>query len=96
MEAINVSVTDSPPRLMNTPELIEYWLIERVAQLARVDRDAIESTQPFSYYALDSVDAAGLTAELEDALSIDLEPTLLWDYPTIESLALYLAQEMAR
>ena len=70
---------------------IERWLIARVAALARQNEDEIDVTLPFSCYALDSVATVGLTADLEDLLEIELPATLVWDYPTIASLARYLA-----
>lgn len=70
---------------------IEQWLIAHIASLAKQDTDEIDVNQPFSHYALDSVATVGLTADLEDLLDIPLQPTLLWDYPTIASLARHLA-----
>jgi acyl carrier protein len=70
---------------------IERWLIAHIARLAKLDADEIDVNQPFSHYALDSVATVGLTADLEDLLELQLQPTLLWDYPTIASLARHLA-----
>lgn len=70
---------------------IERWLIAHIASLAKQDTDEIDVTLPFSHYALDSVATVGLTADLEDLLGLQLQPTLLWDYPTIASLARHLA-----
>ena len=70
---------------------IEQWLIAHIAKLAKQAIDEIDVNQPFSHYALDSVATVGLTADLEDLLDLQLEPTLLWDYPTIASLARHLA-----
>jgi acyl carrier protein len=70
---------------------LERWLIAHIASLANRDQDDIEVTQPFSHYALDSVATVGLTADLEDLLGLELPPTLIWDYPTIASLARHLA-----
>jgi acyl carrier protein len=70
---------------------IEQWLMAHIAKLAKQDIEEIDVNQPFSHYALDSVATVGLTADLEDLLDIPLQPTLLWDYPTIASLARHLA-----
>lgn len=69
---------------------IERWLIAHIASLAKQDADDIDVNMPFSHYALDSVATVGLTADLEDLLGLQLQPTLLWDYPTIASLARHL------
>ena len=53
----------------------------------------IDPREPFTYYGLDSVQAVGLTGDLEIWLGRRLSPTLAWDYPNIESLARHLAVE---
>ncbi|MBC7983802.1 MAG: acyl carrier protein [Candidatus Obscuribacterales bacterium] len=78
------------PQLFDLPT-IERWLISHVAALIEDDPLTIDITLPFSAYALDSVATAGLTADLEDWLGRDLPATLIWDYPSIELLARYLA-----
>lgn len=50
-------------------------------------------TLPFDRYGLDSSVAVGLTGDLEDWLETKLDPTLLYDYPTIEGLSQHLADE---
>jgi acyl carrier protein len=71
--------------------VLQQWLIAHIASLAHLDEDEIDVTLPFSHYALDSVATVGMTADLEDLLGIELPPTLIWDYPTIASLARHLA-----
>lgn len=70
---------------------IQSWLVKRLAELLDVSTSQIDSTQPFTDYGLDSKDAVNLSGELEDQLGKPLSPTLLYKYPTLESLANYLA-----
>lgn len=70
---------------------LERWLIARVAVLARRNEAEIDVSLPFSSFALDSVATVGLTGDLQELLDIELPPTLVWDYPTIASLARHLA-----
>ncbi|MGM7374347.1 acyl carrier protein, partial [Acinetobacter baumannii] len=35
-----------------------------------------------------------VSGDLEDLTKLELEPTLLWDYPTINALAEYLVSEL--
>ncbi|MDJ0647338.1 MAG: aminotransferase class I/II-fold pyridoxal phosphate-dependent enzyme [Xenococcaceae cyanobacterium MO_188.B19] len=74
-----------------TRESIETWLIEKVAELLELTPYEIDVEQEFSEYGLDSVEAVNLSGELENYLECRLSPTLLWDYPNIETLAAYLA-----
>ncbi len=74
-----------------TRESIEGWLIDKVAELLELKPNEIDTEQDFSEYGLDSAEAVNLSGELESYLGCRLSPTLLWDYPSIETLAEYLA-----
>ncbi len=70
---------------------IQDWTVAYIADLLEIDPDEIDTALPFDRYGLDSTAAVGLTGDLEDWLGIEIDPTLLYDYPTIDSLAKYLA-----
>ena len=72
---------------------IRAWLVQAVAERLGGDVNAVDVEQPFTYYGLDSVDAVALSGHLGRWLGRDVEPTLVWDYPTIASAARYLASE---
>ncbi len=74
-------------------EEIQVWLVARIASILEIEPASVDSRQPFTYYGLGSIQAVSLTGELEDFLDRKLSPTLAWDYPTIELLANYLAQD---
>lgn len=74
-----------------TVSVIEDWLIARLSQKLRIAAAEMDVQQPFSYYGLDSVDAVELMGDLETWLGRSLSPTVLWDYPSIQTLAHYLA-----
>ncbi len=76
-------------------ETIQAWLVERLARHLRVPASAVDPRQPFAHYGLNSVQAVGLSGELQDWLGRPLEPTLLYAYPTIETLARHLAETPA-
>jgi acyl transferase domain-containing protein/acyl-CoA synthetase (AMP-forming)/AMP-acid ligase II/thioesterase domain-containing protein/acyl carrier protein len=70
---------------------IRWWLATALAaELNRPARE-IDPRQPFAYYGLDSARTLGLSGDLEQWLGRHLEPTLLWEHPTPERLARYLA-----
>jgi acyl carrier protein len=72
---------------------IQAWMVSYVAQLLEVEPDEIDVTLAFDQYGLDSAAAVGMTGDMEDWLGTRLDPTLLYDYPTIEALARHLAEE---
>lgn len=71
---------------------IKSWVVDYLADLLEIDPDEIDVTVPFDRYGLDSSAAVGLTGELEDWLGEEVSPTLLYDYPTVESLVEHLAK----
>ena len=77
-----------------TPTEIQAWIVAYLADLLEVDSDEIEVTIPFDRYGLDSSAAVGLTGDLEDWLGCELDPTLLYDYPTVEALVKNLVSEL--
>lgn len=72
---------------------IEAWIVSYLANLLNIDPDKIDNSIPFDRYGLDSAGAVGMSGDLEGWLGSEFEPTLLYDYPTIEALAEYLAAE---
>ena len=72
---------------------IQAWITTYLADLLEIEPDEIDVTIPFDCYGLDSAVAVGMTGDLEDWLGRKLDPTLLYDYPTVESFAHHLAVE---
>ena len=72
------------------------WLVVKFAEWLEVAPEEINVERPIASYGLDSISAVTLSVYLEDELGFQLETALMWDYPTLASLAAYLAEEMAR
>ena len=71
---------------------INNWLVNFVASLLNIEPKEVNINIPFERYGLESADIVGMTAELEDWLHCSLEdPALVYEYPTIEALTAYLA-----
>lgn len=70
---------------------IRAWLVAEVAGLVRASPDEIDPHEPFVAYGIGSAQALELAAKLEDWIGLSLTPTLIWDYPSIDSLARHLA-----
>lgn len=75
---------------------IQAWIVSYLAELLEVEPDEVDVTIPFDRYGLDSSAAVGLTGDLGDWLGHEIEPTLLYDYPTIKALVKYLASELLK
>jgi acyl carrier protein len=85
---MNDTTTTKPGPSM---EQIERWVVELVSSLVGVPAEDIDVNARFDRYGIDSAASISVTEELEQHLGRELEPTLLYDYPTIHGLALHLA-----
>jgi 8-amino-7-oxononanoate synthase len=76
-------------------QVIEAWLVEKVAELVGVDAGEIDPEKELTAYGLSSVTGVMLAGDIEDWLGVRLEPTVAWEYPTVRELARFLAGEGA-
>jgi acyl carrier protein len=76
---------------IKTAEQIQSWMIDRIAAAVGVSPAEIDVDAPFVDHGLDSVAALQLTGELETMVGRALDATLIFEYPTIATLARHLA-----
>ncbi len=86
--------SNSFPESFDTTAAIQSWLVAKLAEQLEIDPQGIEIHQDFVEYGLNSIEAINLSGELENLLGRRLSPTLIWDYPNIEMLAVHLAGEV--
>ncbi|WP_327098320.1 acyl carrier protein [Nocardia vinacea] len=77
------------------PTTIQVWLVKRVADYTERAPHQVDPAIPLAELGLDSASAVTLCGEIEDRWSLDVDPTLVFDYPTIADIAGYLAAEFA-
>lgn len=94
MVAANQKINRPASESSFTAEAIQDWLITYLSDLLEVDSEEVDVTIPFDRYGLDSSAAIGLTGDLEEWLGREIDPTLLYDYPTVEALVEYLSSEV--
>ena len=75
-------------------EAIQAWMVVRLSEELNIAPAAIDIHKPLLNYGVDSVIAFSLTGELADRLGQELPATLFWDFPTLEAIALHLADEI--
>ena len=75
-------------------DAIKSWLISELQDLLSVDAGELAVDKPLVDYGLSSMTGMMFSGSIEDWLQIRLEPSVAWEYPTIESLAAYLADEV--
>jgi acyl carrier protein len=74
---------------------IREWLVAKVARVVGVPTSDVDPALSFVEFGLDSMQSVRLSGDLERWMGYELPPILLYDYPTIDSLARYLAENPA-
>ncbi|MFE7797572.1 acyl carrier protein [Nocardia sp. NPDC057440] len=77
------------------PSTIQGWLVERIADYTERAPHQVDPKVPLAELGMDSVSAVTLCGEIEDRWSLDVDPTLVFDYPTIAEIAGYIAAEFS-
>ena len=73
---------------------IREWLSNRLGSMTGIEASRVGPRREFASFGLGSLQAASLAGELEEWLGRPLAPTLVYDYPTIVSLAAHLGESI--
>ncbi|WP_425354984.1 type I polyketide synthase [Paenibacillus shirakamiensis] len=60
------------------------------AQELKLDTHKIQPYVPFAHYGVDSILLAQVVKVIRQKSGVDLDPSLLFEYPTVDALAIYL------
>lgn len=94
---MSVPATDRTANTQHTAHTVESlssWLADRIALYLQRSPAEIMHAVPLAEYGLDSVAALSLCGDIEEDFDVVLEPTVAWDYPTIEAMAGHLVEEL--
>ncbi|WP_068269098.1 acyl carrier protein [Aldersonia kunmingensis] len=75
---------------------IQDWLVTRIADYTERTPHQLDPTVPLAELGIDSVSAVTLCGEIEDRWMIDIDPTLVFEYPTIAAISAFIAAETAQ
>lgn len=78
---------------MKTREEIQNWLRDKIAAELKIKSEEVSLKTTFAGYGLDSIVIVTLVDDLEEWLDTSLDPTIFWEYPTIEALTDWLVNE---
>jgi acyl carrier protein len=81
-----------------SPQQIRNWMIDRLSRLTRVAPSEIDPREPIRRYGLDSVALVTFVTDLEKWLGYRFHGNpldALDDYPILEALAAFLAEQTA-
>ncbi len=85
--------------LLTTPpekrqDLLQGYLQSLIAHVLKVDVSDINWKNPLTSMGLDSLTVVQLSDLLQESLGASFQGTLIFEYPTVEALAKYLATEV--
>ncbi|MEM9586364.1 MAG: AMP-binding protein, partial [Planctomycetota bacterium] len=86
-------VEDDRPQLSIA---VETWLAEWLIARAGVPPAEVALEKPFADFGLDSMTAVELSGEMEDWSGVELNPVIAWNYPTIERMSAFIADELIK
>lgn len=77
----------------NIPSKEEFgvWLTDKVSEYLGIERTRISPEKEFTIYGLDSATAVSIAGEMEDWIGRELNPEQMWEFPSINLLSSYLA-----
>jgi acyl carrier protein len=70
------------------------WLITRLALYLDRPAESLDEHTPLAEYGMDSVTALSLCGDLEDEHGLIVDPSLVWDYPTIAAIVEHLTPRL--
>ncbi|MDF5715347.1 MAG: acyl carrier protein [Rhizonema sp. NSF051] len=95
VEAKNAYIVEAKFEKPKTTADIQAWIVSYLTKELEINPHDIDVTIPFDCYNLDSASAFGMSGALEEWLEHEFDPSLLYDYPTIEALTKYLAYSLS-
>ena len=71
---------------------IERWLADAIVRHLKVPPSQVNPNEPFTRFGADSLTLVTIGGDLEEWLDITIPPSMMWQYPTIASLARALVE----
>ena len=71
------------------------WLTRTIAQHAGLSVAQIDPDTLLSEYGLSSISAFAVINDIEDTFHMAPDVTVIWDYPTVNQLSVFLAELVA-
>jgi acyl transferase domain-containing protein/acyl-CoA synthetase (AMP-forming)/AMP-acid ligase II/tryptophanase/acyl carrier protein len=75
-----------------TPEAVERWLTQRLAQHLQIDPAGIDPDEPFAVYGLDSAATMRFALEIEKFIGLRVPAAEIYNHPSLRALSGYLAE----
>jgi acyl carrier protein len=77
-----------------TADEIRQWLTERIAFYTDLPIERIDPNRKLTELGLDSIYVLTMCGDIEDRFGIMVDAAMIWDHPTVGSLAGRLAEDV--
>jgi acyl carrier protein len=77
--------------MTRTKEEITTWLQQKIAEYTNQHAETIDTGIPFTDFALDSIVMVTMVSDLEVYTGKTFDPTILWEFPSINELSTWIA-----
>ena len=78
---------------MNEDNII-LWLKEQLGKACNMASNQIQSTDSIARFGIDSVVLVTIAVDLEEFLGKEIDPTIFYEFDTIEALSTYIVEEI--
>lgn len=75
-----------------TEDDVQAWVASRIVAYGKRPDLAFTVDTEFTEIGIDSVYALTLCGDIEDQYGLELDPEIMWDYPTIRDLSTHLRE----
>src|SRR5260221_4633063 len=86
-------IAQTPNRNVHSREAIRKLVINLIDKLLQLPPGVLDSSSPFTEFGIDSIGGVVLVNELNRRLSLELKPTVLFDYASVEKLTTYISDQ---
>jgi acyl carrier protein len=83
------------PQMNANRRPILRWLTTQLASYLEVPATTINPMVPLAEMGVDSVHAISLVGDVELRFDIDVDPTMIFDYPTLSGIAEFISTAVA-
>ncbi|MFT4400843.1 SDR family NAD(P)-dependent oxidoreductase [Bacillus sp. SW14] len=90
VEALSLPETKEQDSTHNLFGETVEWLVTLFSDELKIAAEDFETDEPFQEYGIDSIILAQLVQQMNQTLNGDIDPSILFEYPTIESFANWL------
>ncbi|WP_304364769.1 SDR family NAD(P)-dependent oxidoreductase [Brevibacillus dissolubilis] len=93
--SVSASPSSSAPISQEFADLTHEWLLGLFSKELKISRDNLEIDERFEEYGIDSIVLTQLLQQINQQIAGNIDPSIIFEYPTIESFAEWLMDAYA-